>query len=119
MVEEAVKQVEPGQWIVGRGWHQEKWESPPEPNVDGLPFHDSISQISPENPVLFTHASGHSCFANAKAMEMAEIDKDTVPPEGGEIVKDAEGNPIGVFRETAQWPLSQALYIYLDGRTME
>jgi len=119
MVEEAVKEAEPGQWIQGRGWHQEKWDRPPEPNVDGLPFHDSISQISPENPVLLTHASGHSCFANAKAMELAEIDKDTVPPEGGEIVKDAEGNPIGIFRETAQWPLSQALYIYLDGRTLE
>ncbi len=119
MVKEAVKQAEPGQWILGRGWHQEKWDRPPEPNVDGLPFHDSISRISPENPVLLTHASGHSCFANAKAMELAGIDKDTIPPEGGEIVKDAEGNPIGIFRETAQWPLSEALYVYLDGRSLE
>ena len=119
MVEEAVKEADPGQWIQGRGWHQEKWDHPPEPNIDGLPFHDSISQISPENPVLLTHASGHSCFANAKAMEMAGIDKNSIPPEGGEIVKDAEGNPIGIFRETAQWPLAQALYIYLDGRSLE
>lgn len=119
LVEEAVKQAEPGQWILGRGWHQEKWDRIPDPNVDGLPFHESISLVSPDNPVLLTHASGHSCFANANAMEMAGIDRETTPPEGGEIVKDAEGNPIGIFRETAQWPLSEALYIYLDGRSLE
>ena len=119
MVEEAVKEAEPGQWILGRGWHQEKWDRVPEPNIDGLPFHDSISQVSPDNPVLLTHASGHSCFANTKAMEMAGVTKESTAPEGGEIVKDVEGNPIGIFRETAQWLINEALYIYLDARTLE
>jgi len=102
MVKEAVQTAQPGDWIFGRGWHQEKWDTTPEPNMDGLPFHHSLSEVSPDNPVLLSHASGHSSFANAKAMELTGITKDTPDPPGGEIVKDSEGNPIGVFRETAQ-----------------
>jgi predicted amidohydrolase YtcJ len=100
-VAEAVKKSVPGAWITGGGWHQEKWNEPPTPNVDGLPVHDALSEISPENPVLLTHASGHLCFANAKAMALAKVDEKTRDPGGGEIVRDAEGKPIGVFRETA------------------
>lgn len=110
MVAEAVQKAQPGEWILGRGWHQEKWDATPEPNVDGLPLHDELSKISPDNPVLLTHASGHSSLANAKAMDLAGITGSTEAPPGGEIVKDAGGNPIGAFRETAQWPLREAYY---------
>ncbi len=119
MVADAVKKAEPGEWILGRGWHQEKWDKVPHPNVDGLPFHTELSQVSPDNPVFLSHASGHSGFANAKAMEMAGITKDTADPEGGEIVRDGEGNPIGVFRETAQGLVRSAMRDYLHGRTEE
>ncbi len=102
MVKEAAQKKEPGEWILGRGWHQEKWDKTPEPNIDGLPFHHELSQVSPDNPVLLSHASGHASFANAKAMELAGVTKETLDPPGGEIVRDTEGNPIGVFRETAQ-----------------
>ena len=101
MVEEAVAQAEPGELIRGRGWHQEKWDRVPEPNVDGLPFHHSLSAVSPDNPVVLRHASGHASYANAKAMEMSGIDASTRDPASGEIVRDAEGNPIGAFRESA------------------
>jgi len=119
MVKKAVSKAKPGEWIRGRGWHQEKWDQVPEPNVDGLPFHDSMSRVSPENPVLLTHASGHSCFANAKAIELAGIDEKTPNPEGGEIVKDENGKPIGIFRETAQDLLRKAQGDYLAKRTPE
>jgi predicted amidohydrolase YtcJ len=109
MVAEAVKKAKPGQWITGRGWHQEKWDKVPSPNVDGLPFHDSMSKVSPGNPVMLSHASGHSCFTNARAMELAGIDEKTPNPEGGEIVKDKNGKPIGVLRETAQGLLRKAM----------
>ncbi|NIM15700.1 MAG: amidohydrolase family protein [Candidatus Aminicenantes bacterium] len=109
MVAEAVKKAKPGEWITGRGWHQEKWDKVPSPNVDGLPFHDSMSKVSPENPVMLTHASGHSCFTNAKAMELAGINERTPNPDGGEIVKGKNGKPIGVFRETAQGLLRKAM----------
>lgn len=101
-VEAAVQEAEPGEWILGRGWHQEKWSSPPEPAVEGNPVHDALSAVSPDNPVLLGHASGHAAFANAKAMEVAGMDGDTPNPDGGEIVKDAAGSPTGLLRETAQ-----------------
>jgi len=101
MVEAAVADAEPGQLIQGRGWHQEKWDRTPEPNVDGLPFHQTLSAVSPDNPVVLRHASGHATYANAMAMEMSGIDASTGDPTGGEIVRDADGNPIGAFRETA------------------
>jgi predicted amidohydrolase YtcJ len=108
MVEAAVAQAEPGTLIQGRGWHQEKWDRVPQPNVDGLPIHLSLSAVSPNNPVILGHASGHATYANARAMEMAGITRDTQPPAGGEIVRDPRGNPIGVFRETASGLLAPA-----------
>ena len=108
MVEAAVAQSQPGEVITGRGWHQEKWDRRPEPNVDGLPHHRSLSAVSPDNPVLLTHASGHATYANARAMELAGIDRDTPDPTGGEIVRDPDGNAIGAFRETASGLLGPA-----------
>src|SRR5690606_41271028 len=80
----AVEPAKPGEWIIGRGWHQEKWSSVPEPNVEGFPTHESLSRVSPGNPVVLTHASGHASFVNAKAMELSGITRDTANPPGGE-----------------------------------
>ncbi len=102
MVREAAKSAKPGEWIRGRGWHQEKWDKVPQPNVDGLPYHDALSQAAPANPVLLEHASGHSSLANAKAMELSGITARTPDPPGGQIIRDARGNPIGAFLENAQ-----------------
>lgn len=102
MVAEAAAAVKPDEWILGRGWHQDKWDRVPEPNVDGLPCHDALSKVTPDNPVLLTHASGHSSLANAKAMELSKITRATTNPGGGEIIRDAKGNAIGAFLETAQ-----------------
>ena len=101
MVADAAKNAKPGQWIYGRGWHQEKWKSVPEPNVEGFPTHESLSRVSPDNPVLLTHASGHASFANAKAMQLSDVDGATPNPPGGDVLKDASGKPTGMFRETA------------------
>jgi len=98
----AVAEAEPGTWILGRGWHQSKWSETPVPAVQGLPTHHGLSAVSPENPVLLGHASGHMAFANARAMELAGIDAATADPEGGEIVRDADGQPTGALRETAE-----------------
>ena len=109
MVAEAVKQAQPGEWIQGRGWHQEKWETTPTPNVDGVPLHHSLSAVSPNNPVYLTHASGHASFVNARAMELAGIDRNTRDPAGGTIVRDANGNPTGLLRERAQGLVTAAI----------
>lgn len=101
MVAAAAQKAQPGEWILGRGWHQEKWDAVPSPNVEGFPIHDALSKASPNNPVFLTHASGHASFANAKAMELAGITKTTKNPDGGEILRDKQGNATGLFRETA------------------
>jgi len=90
-----------GTWIIGRGWHQSKWQQPPTPNIEGYPHHEQLSRAVPDHPVLLTHASGHLCLANAKAMELAGVDRRTADPPGGQLLRDADGQPIGVFRETA------------------
>ncbi|HUG89643.1 MAG TPA: amidohydrolase [Planctomycetaceae bacterium] len=97
-----------GQWIVGRGWHQEKWERPPAPNVEGYPVNEKLSRASPENPVLLIHGTGHAVLANVAAMELAGITRDSTDPPGGTILRDAAGEPTGVLRETAQGPVHRA-----------
>jgi predicted amidohydrolase YtcJ len=109
MVAAAVKKAKPGEWIVGRGWHQEKWTKRPEPGVEGFPTHASLDRVSPDNPVLLVHASGHATIANAKAMALAGVTRTTPNPAGGEILKDAAGDPIGVFREAASGLIGDAL----------
>lgn len=101
MVGEAAKKARPGQWIVGRGWHQEKWTKTPSPNVEGFPLHASLDAVSPNNPVILTHASGHASFANGLALKLSNVTKDTPNPNGGEILRDKDGNPTGLLRERA------------------
>ena len=101
MVAEKVKTAKPGEWIYGRGWHQEKWTARPNPNVEGFPTHESLSKVAPDNPVVLTHASGHASFANAKAMELSGVTGKSANPAGGDFLKEATGNPTGLFRETA------------------
>ncbi len=105
-VAEAVEKAEPGQWITGRGWHQSKWIEPPGKVVKGFQTHDKMSAVSPDNPVYLRHASGHATFANAKAMQLAGVNRLSLESlskqvEGGEIIKDELGNPTGVFTERA------------------
>ena len=102
LVAGAVNTAEPGAWIVGRGWHQAKWDAAPIPNIDGLPFHHQLSDVSPGNPVILIHASGHAVFVNAAGLKASGIYAHTPNPGGGEIVRDSHGNPIGMLRETAQ-----------------
>ena len=119
MVAEAVAGAEPGQWIRGRGWHQEKWDSPPDPAVEGNPTHASLSAVSPDNPVLLGHASGHAAFANAAALALGGYDRDSEPPPGGEVVRDENGELTGLLRETAQRPVSAAFAQSESGRSAE
>lgn len=115
MVAEKAKTAAPGEWITGRGWHQEKWIVPIDEHVHGYPYHDKLSEVSPDNPVLLRHASGHSLFANAKAMELAGVSLETPNPSGGEIVRDSRGVAIGVFEERAMSIIGQAYQEYLSG----
>lgn len=119
MVSGAVDKAQPGEWIFGRGWHQDKWDSVPEDAVDGVPRNDSLNAVSPDNPVSLGHASGHAGYFNDAALAAAGIDEDTPDPPGGTIVRTPDGRATGLMRETAQRLLSEAIGIYQGRLTPE
>ncbi|ASP46939.1 amidohydrolase [Cognaticolwellia beringensis] len=82
-------------WIQGRGWNQTQWPS------NAFPSAESLDKQFPEQPVWLKRIDGHAGWANSKAMAMAGITKETVSPEGGEIIKDKNGIPTGVFIDNA------------------
>ncbi len=105
-VEEAVAKSQPGDWITGRGWHQDKWIEKPDNMVKGFQTNDLLNEVSKDNPVFLRHASGHASFANSKALELAGISnlqggERPGEVEGGEIILDDLGNPTGVLTEKA------------------
>jgi len=105
-VAEAAANAEPGEWITGRGWHQDKWIKMPDNTVKGFQTHEQLSAVTPDNPVFLAHASGHASFVNQKAMELAGItplgsENPRQEVEGGEVLRDELGNPTGVLVETA------------------
>jgi predicted amidohydrolase YtcJ len=119
LVADAVAEVEPGEWIVGRGWHQDKWESPPMPAVEGLPVHHALSSVSPDNPVMLIHVSGHGVFVNGRALELIGVTRGTPDPVGGEFVRDGNGDPTGMLRETAQELARAAVADWRSARSPE
>ena len=119
LVAAEVKNKKPGTWIVGRGWHQDKWTTKPQPNVGGLPIHHKLSAVSPQNPVFLSHTSGHGVFVNQAAMLASGVSEKSVNPPGGEIVRDENGEPIGMLRENAAQPVRDALKAYQTKRTIQ
>jgi predicted amidohydrolase YtcJ len=113
-VQETIQNTPQGDWIEGRGWHQEKWTESPGLSVFSYPYHDDLSSISPNHPVVLTHASGHALMANKKAMDLAGISSETNAPSGGRIVKDAHGKLTGVFEENAMGLILNPLHKYYE-----
>jgi predicted amidohydrolase YtcJ len=97
------KDVKPGEWILGRGWDQNRWTS------KEFPTHDALSRAFPDNPVVLTRIDGHALLANAKAMELARVSAATTDPEGGRIMRLASGAPSGVFVDKAQSLIGRAV----------
>jgi predicted amidohydrolase YtcJ len=114
MVKDAVAKAKPGEWIVGFGWLESKWNRVPQPNLDGLPLPASLDAASPDNPVLLTTASYHGLYANALALKLAGITDKTPDPVGGTIVRDAQGHAIGMLKDTAADPVYAAYQKYLE-----
>jgi predicted amidohydrolase YtcJ len=82
-------------WIQGRGWNQTQWPS------NAFPSAKSLDKIFPDQPVWLKRVDGHAGWANSKAMALADITKATISPKGGDIVKDENGEPTGVFIDNA------------------
>jgi predicted amidohydrolase YtcJ len=95
-IAEFAKTRRAGQWITDGDWDHERWNPP------NLPTHQLIDDVTRNNPVFVERLDGHMSLANAVAMRMAGITKDTKDVPGGVIVRDGEGNPTGVFKDGAQ-----------------
>src|SRR5580700_9470100 len=92
-VADAVAQHKEGEWVVGFGWDHTLWPDKKFPNKQEL------DAVSPKNPVLLTHISGHVAVANSVALQLAHISKDTPNPKGGEFERDANGELTGMLEE--------------------
>jgi hypothetical protein len=119
MTTERAATLPPGTWINGRGWHQEKWDRPPKPAVQGYPVNDALSRAIPDHPVHLRHASGHGSIANAAALSAAGIGPATRNPEGGEIVRRTDGTVTGILLENAMDPVYAAWNKTVSDRTPE
>lgn len=95
LVAEHAGTAAPGEWIRGRGWDQNDWEN------TAFPTHERLSSVTPQNPVFLTRIDGHATFVNARAMELVDLDRMTIDPEAGRIIRDADGNPTGVLIDAA------------------
>jgi len=84
-----------GEWITGSGWDHTFWPEKKFPN------RQQLDAVSPKNPVILTHISGHVAVANSLALQLAGISRSTADPAGGEIEKDAAGEPTGMLKEGA------------------
>ncbi len=103
LVKERAAKTPKGQWILGRGWDQNDWET------KNFPTHEQLSRGIPDHPVWLTRVDGHAGLANATAMELAGITPDTADPDGGRIVRDASGTPTGVFVDNGELLIQQAI----------
>lgn len=98
----AVAEHKPGEWITGAGWDHTMWPEKKFPN------RRQLDEVSPKNPVILTHVSGHVAIANSLALQLAGVDKSTPGPSGGEIEKDDTGNPTGMLKEGAAMRLVES-----------
>jgi hypothetical protein len=95
-VKTRVDQAKPGDWITGRGWIETFWQPPV------FPTRADLDKVAPNNPVILGRADGHGAVVNSAALKIAGIDKTTPNPFGGEISKDANGEPNGMLLDAAQ-----------------
>jgi len=90
-----VGQTPSGQWVVGRGWDQNKWGN------TAFPTHEALTRVSPNNPVVLERIDGHAKLLNAAAMKLAGITAATKDPAGGRLERAANGEPTGVLVDNA------------------
>jgi predicted amidohydrolase YtcJ len=93
-VAEKARELPEGAWLLGRGWDQTLWGG-------RWPTKDALDEAAPRNPVFVQRVDGHTSWANSPALSRAGVTRETRDPQGGEIVRDARGEPTGILKETA------------------
>ncbi|MBK5246297.1 MAG: amidohydrolase [Peptostreptococcaceae bacterium] len=94
-VKKKAETVKPGEWILGRGWNNEIWEQ------SNFPTKEELDLAAPNNPVCIIRTCCHAYWVNSTALDLAKINKETLSPEGGEIIRHKDGSPAGVLVDTA------------------
>ena len=102
-VKNEAQNVQPGEWITGFGWNNTIWED------KTYPTKEELDAVAPNNPVVMERTDGHMIWVNSKALELAGITKDTKDPQGGEILRDANGIPTGCLTDTAGEPVQKII----------
>src|SRR6266536_1770128 len=95
-LKEYAAHLKPGEWILGGDWDHTLWRGAP------LPRHEWIDSVTPNNPVFLSRLDGHMALANAAAMRAAKVTSATRAPVGGEMPRDARGEPTGIFKDNAE-----------------
>ncbi|HEX6059345.1 MAG TPA: amidohydrolase [Gemmatimonadaceae bacterium] len=97
------REVPAGTWITGRGWDQNDWGD------TRFPTHEALSRAVPNHPVFLVRVDGHAALANERAMSLAGVTAQTADPDGGRVVKLADGRPSGVFVDNAESLVARAI----------
>jgi len=92
---EQAKKLPKGEWMLGGTWDHELWGGTP------LPSHDWVDALTPDNPIFVSRYDGHMAMANAFALRLAGVTRETKDPSGGTIVRDKDGNPTGLLKDAA------------------
>ena len=95
-IEQRARTTPKGEWITGGDWDEQRW-SPPD-----LPTKELVDPVTPNTPVWVNRYDGHESLANSVTLKLANVTAKTPDPPGGQIVRDAQGNPTGILRDAAQ-----------------
>jgi predicted amidohydrolase YtcJ len=95
-IRRAAEDAAPAAWLTGGGWDHTLW------TAKTLPTKGDLDSVTGAHPAFFVRVDGHIAIANSAALTAAGITRDTPDPQGGKIDHDAQGNPTGIIRETAQ-----------------
>lgn len=105
-IKSTVDKLQPGEWLIGRGWDHELWKD------KQLPTHLELDYISTQNPIFLKRVDGHAAWVNKKVLQIIGYDRFTPDPPGGKILRFVEnGEPSGILIETAYEPIEQILPI--------
>ncbi|WP_232696034.1 amidohydrolase [Brevibacillus daliensis] len=113
LVKEEASKRAAGEWIIGNGWNHELWPD------KQFPTKKELDAVAPNNPVLLDRVDGHSIWVNSKALELGGIKKETLNPQGGEIIRDSKGEATGVLIDTAGDPVYSKVPEYSQDRIEE
>lgn len=89
------KQIPKGEWIFGKGWNEDYFDS------KRLPSREDLDQISTEHNICLTRGCYHMCVVNSNVLDFLGVDRDNHIIEGGIYDVDENGVPTGICREAA------------------